>query len=303
MGTSHTVVGVDGSAASLDALRWAVLDAELHSSDLTIVSAVPTVLTGLDALPERTSAHLRSETNVVLDEAMSIAQATTSAGSTIVVDVLLSDRPAAATLLELSETSRMVVIGTHGLGAAQRASLGSVSVVLSTHSHCPVTVVHTRPTGGYAQSDPVVVGVDGTSAAMGAVKWAFEEADVRGVALTAVHAWADSDLSIGMSVPGLEWATHRPEADDILAGAVDECAKRHPSVPLRHVAVRDRPVHALLDYAQSAQILVLGSHGRGGFAGMMLGSTSRSVVARATCPVTVVPGAARTRTTTTNEYR
>ncbi|OZC75287.1 hypothetical protein CH251_11030 [Rhodococcus sp. 06-462-5] len=302
MGISHTVVGVDGSAASLDAVRWAVLDAELHGSDLTIVSAVPTVLTGLDALPERTSAHLRFETNRILDEAMSIAQPRGSAVSTIAVDVVLSDRPAAATLLEMSETSRMIVIGTRGLGAAQRMSLGSVSVALSTHSHCPVTVVHAWPTGGYTQSEAVVVGVDGTSAAMAAVEWAFEEAEVRSAPVTAVHAWADSDLSIGMSVPGLEWAVHRPEADDVLARAVDDCVRRHPTVALRHVAVRDRPVHALLDHAQNAQLLVLGSHGRGGFAGMMLGSTSRSVMARASCPVTVVPSAARNRTTPTKKH-
>ncbi|MCJ0891974.1 universal stress protein [Rhodococcus sp. ARC_M12] len=297
MGIFHTVVGVDGSAASMDAVRWAVLDAELHGSDLTIVSAVPTVLTGLDALPEQTSAHLRFETNRILDEAMSIARPTGSAVSAIAVDAVLSDRPAAAILLEMSETARMVVIGTRGLGAAQRTSLGSVSVALSTHSHCPVTVVHAWPTGGYTQSEAVVVGVDGTSAATAAVELAFEEADVRGAPLTAVHAWADSDLSIGMSVPGLEWAVHRPEADDVLASALDDCAQRHPTVPLRHVTVRDRPAHALLDHAQGAQLLVLGSHGRGGFAGMMLGSTSRSVVARASCPVTVVPSAARIGTT------
>ncbi|OZC81191.1 hypothetical protein CH274_10090 [Rhodococcus sp. 06-418-5] len=302
MGRSHTVVGVDGSAASLDAVRWAVLDAELHGFDLTIVSAVPTVLTGLDALPERTSAHLRFETNRILDEAMSIARPTGSAVSTIAVDVVLSDRPAAAALLEMSETSRMVVIGTRGLGAAQRTSLGSVSVALSTHAHCPVTVVHAWPMSGYTGFEAVVVGVDGTSAAMAAVERAFEEAEVRSAPLTALHAWADSDLSIGMSVPGLDWADHRPEADGVLARAVDDCARRHPTVALRQVAVRDRPVHALLDHAQSAQLVVLGSHGRGGFAGMMLGSTSRSVMARASCPVTVVPSAARNRTPATKEY-
>ncbi|MGV8874497.1 MAG: universal stress protein, partial [Rhodococcus sp. (in: high G+C Gram-positive bacteria)] len=69
--------------------------------------------------------------------------------------------------------------------------------------------------------------------------------------------------------------------------------RRHPTVPVRAVLVKDRPVQALLDHAQGAQLLVIGSHGRGGFPGMMLGSTSRTVIARALCPVTVVPDSAR----------
>ncbi|WP_186629918.1 universal stress protein [Rhodococcus sp. BP22] len=308
MGLLPTVVGVDGSSASLDAVRWAVLDAELHNSDLTVVSSVPLPggLTGIRILPEPATAQLRGETRRILDEALTAAERATTGARTIGIDACLSDRPAVSTLLELSATSRMIVIGTSGLGGTDRRTLGSISFALSTHAHCPVTIVRAWPDDDRVQAaDAVVVGVDGTMASDAAVALAFEEAAVRRAPLTAVHAWSDADLSIGIPVRGLEWPMNKPPTEDALTRILDKYSRQYPSVSVRRVVVRDRPVHALLDHAQGAQLLVVGSHGRGGFSGMMLGSTSRSVLGRAFCPVAIVPSTGRsvaraeTRETTT----
>lgn len=288
-----TVVGVDGSSASLDAVRWAALDAELHNSGLVIVSSVPVprALTGFRTLPEPATEQFRRDTKRILDEALTVAG---RAARPISIETHLSDRPAVSTLLEYSTTSRMVVIGSNGLGGTDRRSLGSISFALSTHAHCPVTVVRAWPTDHRLQAaNTIVVGVDGTKASEAAVALAFEEAAERKAPLTAVHAWSDADLSIGIPVRGLEWPMNKPSTEDVLTRILDEYSQRHPSVTVRRAVVKDRPVHALLDHAQGAQLLVVGSHGRGGFSGMMLGSASRSVLGRASCPVVIVPSAGR----------
>ncbi len=288
-----TVVGVDGSSASLNAVRWAALDAELHNSGLVIVSSVPLprALTGFRTLPEPATEQFRRDTKRILDEAFTVAG---RAARPISIETHLSDRPAVSTLLEHSTTSRMVVIGSNGLGGTDRRSLGSISFALSTHAHCPVTVVRAWPDDHRVQAaNTIVVGVDGTMASDAAVALAFEEAAGRKAPLTAVHAWSDADLSIGIPVHGLEWPLNKPPTEDALTRILDEYSHQYPSVSVRRVVVRDRPVHALLDHAQGAQLLVVGSHGRGGFSGMMLGSASRSVLGRAICPVVIVPSSGR----------
>ncbi|MDI9894347.1 universal stress protein [Rhodococcus sp. IEGM 1381] len=293
MGSLPTVVGVDGSAAALDAVRWAVLDAHLHMSDLVLVSAMslPKALTGVGVLPEPVVEQSNSEIRKILDEAAAIAA---DENATVDTKTVSSESSAVATLLDLSTTSRMVVIATRGLGGAEQRSLGSIGFAVTTHARCPVTVVRGWSGDGVDHSShPVVVGVDGTTASAAAVELAFEEADVRSAPLTAVHSWSDADLSIGFPIRGLEWPENRPAAAGQLAHMLGPQTVRYPTVPVRTVVVKDRPVQALLDHAQGAQLLVIGSHGRGGYGEMMLGSTSRSLLARAHCPVTVVPSPGR----------
>ncbi|MCZ4561509.1 universal stress protein [Rhodococcus sp. IEGM 1401] len=295
MGSLPTVVGVDGSAAALDAVRWAVLDAHLHSSDLVLVSAMPLpkALTGVGILPEPVVEQSRSEIRTILDEARALASRVSATAGPIGIDTVSSENPAVATLLDLSTTARMVVIATRGLGGAEQRSLGSIGFAVTTHARCPVTVVRGWSGDGLDTTHPVVVGVDGTRASAAAVALAFEEASVRSAPLTAVHSWSDADLTVGLPIRGLEWPANRPAAADQLTRMLEPHTRRHPTVAVRTVVVKDRPVQALLDHAQGTQLLVIGSHGRGGYGEMMLGSTSRSVLARAHCPVTVVPSPGR----------
>jgi len=302
MGSLPTVVGVDGSAAALDAVRWAVLDAQLHLSDVLLVSAIslPKALAGVGILPEPVVEQSRSEISRILDEAVELAA---RESATVSVETVSSENSAVATLLGLSATSRMVVIATRGLGLTEQRSLGSIGFAVTTHARCPVTVVRGWPGDGLDHSThPVVVGVDGTRASAAATALAFEEAFVRSAPLTAVHSWSDADLTIGVPIRGLDWPANRPAAAEQLARMLEPHTRRYPTVSVRTAVVKDRPVQALLDHAQGAQLLVIGSHGRGGFPGMMLGSTSRTVIARASCSVTVVPDAARDRSTTTKEH-
>jgi nucleotide-binding universal stress UspA family protein len=163
--------------------------------------------------------------------------------------------------------------------------LGSVSTGLVHHAHCPVAIIHDEdPLMPHPSLAPVVVGVDGSPASERAVAIAFEEASLRGVDLVAVHAWSDTGL---LEFPGADWSELRIRAEETLSERLAGWAERYPDVLVRRIVVADRPAHQLLEQAAAAQLLVVGSHGRGGFAGMVLGSVSTSVIHGARMPVIV----------------
>jgi nucleotide-binding universal stress UspA family protein len=188
-------------------------------------------------------------------------------------------------LADLSSSAQMIVVGSRGRGALARSLLGSISTGLAHHAHCPVAIIHDEdPLMPHPSKAPVVVGVDGSPASEGALAIAFEQASFRGVDLVAVHAWSDSGV---LEFPGADWSTLQAAGEETLSERLAGWQERYPDVPVRRVVVADKPAHQLIEQAESAQLLVVGSHGRGGFTGMLLGSVSTSVVHGARMPVIV----------------
>ncbi len=137
----------------------------------------------------------------------------------------------------------------------------------------------------------IVVGVDGSETASAALRWAAAEAEVHGATIVAVHAWHDVYLggaypaASTMLVPSL----YRDAAQGVLDAAVDLEEGVEPQVTFERVLVHGSPTHALLEAAKGADMIVVGSRGRGGFGGLLLGSVSQQVVHHAPCPVVVIP--------------
>ena len=90
-----------------------------------------------------------------------------------------------------------------------------------------------------------------------------------------------------MRIPGVTWSDMQKDAEETLAERLAGWQERYPDVTVRRVVVPDRPAHQLLEQSESAQLTVVGSHGRGGFAGMLLGSVSSAVAESARMPVIV----------------
>ncbi len=287
--THHGIaVGVDGSPPSKVAVDWAAREAAMRGLPLTLVHVIPSSLTRMwpeVPPPAELQRWYELRGHDILREAHQVAADAMNGAKGPEVSSHIVAGNASATLIDLSKEAAIVVVGCRGLGAIGRRLLGSVSRGLVTHAHCPVAVIHDEdplmPTPALA---PVVVGIDGSPASEAATAIAFEEASLRGVELVAVHTWSDFAVD---ELPGVEWADLKKQADETLAERLAGWQERYPDVAIRRVVVLDRPARQLLDQSESAQLTVVGSHGRGGFAGMLLGSVSSAVAESARMPVIV----------------
>jgi nucleotide-binding universal stress UspA family protein len=279
------IVGVDGSPASRVAVDWAARDAALRGADLKLVHVLvpPAVMAFPDVpMPSGFMEWQEEEGRRLLDSAVKTVE---EAGAQVEVSTDMVSGPAVPALADLSSSAQMIVVGCRGHGALARGLLGSISTGLAHHAHCPVAIIHDEdPLMPHPAMASVVVGVDGSPASESAVAIAFEQASFRGVDLLAVHAWSDTGV---FEFPGADWSTLQAAGEQTLSERLAGWQERYPDVPVRRVVVADKPARQLLERAESAQLLVVGSHGRGGIAGMLLGSVSTTVLHGARMPVII----------------
>lgn len=288
---SGILVGVDDSAASRAAVTWAAHDAAMRNVPLTLVHVVvpliPTASPMASAEFADGSDFFRWQEDQavrVLDKAReSVAESSDDAKPPMVHSVVMHGG-AVATLVDLSKDADMIVVGSRGHGAFSRALLGSVSTGLVHHAHCAVAVIHDDPPALPADA-PVLAGIDGSPASLAATEIAFAEASRRGVDLVALHAWRD--VTAAYELPGLDVGELKAEAKRALSERLAGFGERYPDVTVREVVVSDKPSRQLVEHAKGAQLVVVGSHGRGGFAGMLLGSVSTAIVHAVTSPAIV----------------
>ncbi|WP_099025914.1 universal stress protein [Mycolicibacterium palauense] len=282
--TAGILVGVDGSEYSDAALRWAVREAAMRHEALTVMSVAERA--DPHSYDTGTIQELRREQHAEGDRILAAAQR--------IVDETLGDRTLRqvqmeflfahplSTLIDASKDVRMVVVGCRGMGALDRLTLGSVSSGLVRHAHSPVAVIH-REHAEPAAHAPVLLGVDGTTASELATAIAFDEASHRHAPLVAMHAWADA-----LSVAGhFNFAADESKGGEVLSERLAGWQEKYPDVSVTPTLVRQDPGPWLVNHSDDAQLVVVGSHGRGGFAGMLLGSVSATVVHAAEVPVIV----------------
>jgi nucleotide-binding universal stress UspA family protein len=194
-------------------------------------------------------------------------------------------------LIDEFRHARMLVLGRSGAGGFTGMPVGATAATVASHAHSPVAIIRGREdTSMVPDSGPVVAGIDGSANSEPALGVAFEEASLRGVPLVAVHAWNDVTYE---DTHGTARIPTQPETLEegeqrLLAERLAGWREKYPDVEIRPLLVRDRPRHTLLKASETAQLVVVGSHGRGGFTGMLLGSTSQALVQHAQCPVLVV---------------
>lgn len=274
------------SAAALD---WAADEAAATSRPLHLVHVVE----GREHTPVDLEADLDPSTEVgvigVLESHPSLrVTAHTDTGS------------AAGALVLASRTAQTLVVGAAAHSLLTAVVLGSVALQVAAHSFCPVVVVHDRaPTDAEARAGvppvdaepgPVVVGLDASERSERALAFAFEQASHRQVGLTGVACWAweDGDGYLPLPPVGV-WEETRSQERRLVSELLAGWAEKYPDVEVRTRLERARTVPTLLDAAAGATLLVVGTRGRGGFDGLLLGSVSQRVIERASCPVAVVP--------------
>ncbi|MET7772757.1 universal stress protein [Nocardia sp. NPDC005366] len=281
------VVAVDASASAYQAAAWAASTAAMRRWPLHILTAVglPDGFGPGLSLSEADIEWLTRDGERIVNEAARIA-AEAAPGEELQISTEVIFEEVIALLIERSKSASMLVVGSRGVGAFQRGLLGSVSTAITRHAQCPVAVIHDA--AGQTEEwkvRPVLVGVDGSANSTRAIELAFAEASLRKVGLTALHTWSDA-TALDLPVPG--WDSIRESEHVLLAEQLAGYQERYPDVAVRRVVMCDRPARALLDESSNAQLVVVGSHGRGGFASMMLGSTSNTLLHSVECPMIIV---------------
>ncbi|MFI9650681.1 universal stress protein [Streptomyces sp. NPDC052040] len=279
------VVGLDPEPGHRMALAWASDEAARRRSPLRLVHAegVPTRgYRGREVPPswEEWNEALHKAGQQVLEGAAVFVAARQPQ---LEVDVLLAEGDPVWVLREQSRGAAAVVLGSRHLSRRQEV-FGShpVALPVMAHTRCPVVVV---PEPEHITQEPAyfVVGVDGSEHSAAAVDVAFEEAALRAAELRALLVWDPGPFRI--------FDKYEPQQEcrrllsEIMAGRHG----RFPQVDLRHEVVLGHPVKVLTDASAHALGLVVGTRGRGGFAGMLLGSVSHGVLHHATCPVIACP--------------
>ncbi|UZN04173.1 universal stress protein [Cellulomonas sp. S1-8] len=293
------LVGVDGSAASLHALDWAAAEARTRGLGLRVVVAY--------ALPSFTAASLdggyaalddetiRAGAQAVLDEALTHLG---TPGVPVHGRVVTGD--AAGVLVDESRRVELAVVGTRGRGGFADRLLGTVSSALPAHGFCPTVVVPLRGADGQPLADGetvdvkpvgrIVVGVDGSPPAERALRAAIREALAWDAELYAV-----SGVPIASMTGALAWlpsaVDHEQVLKDMAEGldvVVDRAVAEYPGAQVQRHVLDGTGAELLTEFSAATDLVVVGSRGRGGFAGLLLGSTSQAVLHHARCPVMVV---------------
>ena len=285
---ARLVVGVDASEESRRALRWALAEGRWRRATVELIGVWSyldqTELTAQGFLPEFDE---RAATTALHEL---VATETDGFDDVSVIERALCDLPARA-LIEAAADADLLVVGARGLGALKGALLGSVSDQCVRHADCPVAVIPGVPETAVPPRNEIVVGIDDSGHAEGALRWALDEAVRREAAVRVVAVWRYP------AVTAMGWEFAVLSADDVMAGAEATLDRALEAVGLQEGGVDPevrrtiREGHAgrsLLEAAEGAALLVVGARGLGGFTGLLLGSTSSYCVHHARGPVIVV---------------
>ncbi|MEB3372121.1 universal stress protein [Saccharopolyspora mangrovi] len=287
---SPVLAGFDGTEASRAAVRWAAREASSRGAPLLLVHvlarpfqhSIPMRIPDEDAVMDK----LR---NAVLRELDSLEDVCREIDPNLEMSKSMPIGDAAESLVELAGDAELMVLGGPLVGARTDRLGVTAAEVIARRAAAPIVVV--RGEISTSADAPVVVGVDGSAVSDRAIGYAFETASRLGRSLVGVHSWGESafnpfDVVEEWDADGSEF---RDRAREVLAESMAAWAGRYPDVAVRHVVGADQPAQLLLGEAKNANLLVVGSHGRGAVRRAFLGSVSHAVLNQASCPVAVLP--------------
>jgi nucleotide-binding universal stress UspA family protein len=290
--SAPVVVGFDGSSSARAAVQYGVGEALLRGCGLRLVHAFSWPLIyppfGADYDP-----HDHGPRVAMLNLLKVMARDLQREHPDLAVDARIVDGSPGGVLVAASSDAAVLVVGHRGMGGFTGLLAGSVGIQVTGHAHCPVVVVRGKPTTASLQpgSGPVVLGFDGSPSAGTAADAAFARAQSWGVELLVVqhhpphNVRAEAIAAVAGNCP-LACTT------DEVTASLRVAAAAYADVKYRTEVVHGDSAAATLIAAArrvDAGLLVVGTRGLGGFRGLVMGSTSRSLVEHAPCPLMVVP--------------
>ena len=289
--TEVIVVGVDGSTESIAAVTWAShrsarTGARIHCvCTYALASYSAAALDGGYAVLDDEA--LQKGAQQVVDEA--VAHATKHGAKNAGGSIQPGDP--AGVLIDFSKEADLVVVGSRGSGGFADRLLGTVSSALPAHAKCPVVVVPRHTSGKkFTPVERIVVGIDGTEAPSSALRRSVEEAQTWGARLTAISA---VPIAVGPAVmawtpTGIDHSALLAQVREGMDKAIAEAVGDRGINVARH-ALDGSPASLLIEFSTAVDLVVVGTRGRGGLAGVLMGSTAQTVLGHSACPVMVVP--------------
>jgi nucleotide-binding universal stress UspA family protein len=287
------VVGVDGTEGSIEALRWAAHEAARRRCPLHVITcaelpvAVEAGLVGTGVVDEATVSGMVADRRAVNERAVQLAR---TFGLALAVSGEVVVGSAGYAITGSTEPDDIVVVGATSHPGRLTDVLGSVATMVAHRARGPVVVVHGTERRDAAIAR-ILVGVDGSPGSDAALEWAVEEAFRCSAELTLVHGWTYPyvGLRTGISEPRNEM---RLDAMRTLEASAKLAKDLAPSLRCHPIVCEQGPAAAILASAREADLVVVGSRGLGGFASLVMGSVSRTVLQHSPVPVVVVPSRA-----------
>jgi len=293
------LVGIDGSPESLVAARWAAAEAQRRGLSLLMMLAINEPVKGHSdyVFPPPV---IQARRKINRERLASAAAAIQHQFPELSVQTSLEFADPRRALVTASREAQLTVVGTRGIGRIPEVLVGSVALYVAAHAKSPVAVV--PPTANVTEArstGAILVGVDGHPDSTAAIGYAFDEAAVRNSELLAVLVFDDLDYHGFAKGANLIGRFDDDEERAVLSEQLAGWCEKYPDVPVRQFVLRGRPAEKLLGYtndlpvAHHPQLIVVGSRGRGGLAGLLLGSTSQRLITHSHVPVIVVRPDAR----------
>lgn len=266
------VLGYDGTSASVAALEWVAQRAARGHAMVGVVN----VASSLDKDRTATLDRLADAEALLRERVPGVG-----------VELHRLEGGPVEALAEFADEADLLVVGINPGHPIRAALAGAMPLRLSTLSRVPVAMI---PAGWVAANDAVTVGIADDGSSQGALAFATKEAVAMGAALRLVHSWlmptpAFSGSTVLVQTTESAMAEHRLTLDRALSWVLE----RHATLPVQTDLIRDSRSAALLRFAGSSSMLVIGTHRRGMLAGSILGSVAQEVLWHAECPVVVVP--------------
>lgn len=279
------VIGVDGSPASVNAVRYGVKEAQRLAARVRLVHVLPEY-ESFGSPVHVPVEELRANGRVVVADVL--AKAGDLPGD-VEIETVLRRGTRIGTLNAIARTAQALVVGADTKSIASRLLTGNVTTGVAASSPTPVVSVPETWSGDGQPAAPVLVGVKNAAHARELLGVAFDLAETRGQRLVILHAWRlplGYDDVIADRVSTAEWESWSRKEMQRLAA---EWQGVHPDVAVEFRVVHDQPAHALVEASRTAGELVLVRRAHGIPAATHLGSTARAVLRATQCPVRVVP--------------
>jgi nucleotide-binding universal stress UspA family protein len=281
------VVGVDGSQAGLAAAHYAASMAIRHQTELKLIYVHQSYFYGWGPVPLAPSFALAdAEARQLAKESLAHAAAEIDASHPgVSVETQLLDGLPAPVLIDLSQEATATVVGSRGIGGFEELLLGSVSAQVASHGHGTVVVVRPAADPG----GPVLVCYDGSKASVAALHFAAAEAMSRNVRLVVTNVYWPKPWGVGPKPQEDPAVTAEREAEELIKQGLAQLLEAHPQLTGEAKLIQSLNVEkSLVEESGKASLTVVGCRGRGGFAGLLLGSVSRTLVHHGAGPVAVI---------------